>query len=54
MLVYASPAGRPDADTLKAFRDAGVDQLIVPTMARDADGYRRRMDGLAETALAAA
>jgi alkanesulfonate monooxygenase SsuD/methylene tetrahydromethanopterin reductase-like flavin-dependent oxidoreductase (luciferase family) len=48
VLVYASPKGRPDADTLRAFRDAGVDQVIVPTLARDAEGYARRMDGLAE------
>lgn len=54
VLIYASPDGRPDADVLKRFRDAGVDQIIVPTMARDVDGYRRRMDGLADLARAAA
>lgn len=54
VLVYASPAGRPDGDVLRAFRDAGVDQVIVPTMARDAEGYQRRMDGLAELAQQAA
>ena len=54
VLVYASPQGRPDGDTVRAFRDAGVDQLIVPTLARDAAGYARRMDGLAEIARLAA
>lgn len=49
VLVYASPRGRPDADAIRAFRDAGVDQLIVPVMARDGDGLRRRLDALAES-----
>lgn len=50
--VFASPAGRGriDADTLAAFRDAGVDQAIVPVFGRDADGFRKRMDTLAEVA----
>jgi probable F420-dependent oxidoreductase len=50
--VHASPAGRGriERDTLAAFRDAGVDQAIVPTFGRDADGFRKRMDTLAEVA----
>lgn len=54
LLVYVSPKGRADGDTLRAFADAGVNQVIVPTMARDLDGFRKRMDALAEVAAQAA
>lgn len=39
--------GRPQADDLLRFRDGGVDEVIVPVFAKDAEGYLRRMDGLA-------
>ena len=49
--VFVSPGrGRPDTDLLHRFRDAGVDQLIVAVMGRDADAVRQRLDALAELA----
>lgn len=49
--VFVSPGrGRLDADLLQRFCDAGVDQLIVAVMGRDADAVRQRLDGLAELA----
>ena len=49
--VFVSPGrGRPDAELLQRFRDAGVDQLIVAVMGRDADAVRQRLDSLAELA----
>jgi len=40
-------------DTVKAYRDAGVDQLIAPLFARDLDDLRRRADRLLATTAAA-
>jgi probable F420-dependent oxidoreductase len=51
--VYASPhQGRLDEKTLDGFRELGVDQVILPLFARDADGLRRRADALAAQTLA--
>jgi probable F420-dependent oxidoreductase len=50
-----SPFFRPvDASTLARYRDLGVDQVVLPLVAGDADGIERRGDELAELALAAA
>lgn len=46
--VAVGARGRPDADALRRFEDLGVDQVIVPVLARDAEGFLRRMDALAE------
>ncbi len=46
--VAIGTRGRPDADALRRFEDLGVDQLITPVLARDAEGFLRRMDALAE------
>ena len=46
--ISVSPYMRPtDLDTLKRYRDAGVDQVIVLAAARDTDGLLRTLDGLA-------
>lgn len=37
-----------DLDALKAYRDAGADQVIVFAFARDPDGLRATLEGLAE------
>jgi probable F420-dependent oxidoreductase len=50
--IQVSPrAQRLESGMLDAFRDQGVDQLIVPLFSRDADGLRRRADALAEQTL---
>ena len=51
VLVYASPRGRLDSAALDAFREQGVDQLILPLFGRSADSLRRRADALAEQTL---
>ena len=38
-----------DLDTLKAYRDAGADQVILFAFAPDADGLRATLEGLAES-----
>jgi probable F420-dependent oxidoreductase len=46
--VTAAPrGGRPDPELVGRFRDAGVDELVVPVMGRDAEAYLRRLDALA-------
>lgn len=46
--VAIGARGRPGPDDLKIFRDLGVDQLVVPVLATDAEGFLRRLDKLAE------
>jgi len=47
--VYAAPpAGAAGADTLRAYADLGVDQVILPLLAGNADKLARRADRLAE------
>ncbi|MDX1385741.1 MAG: TIGR03619 family F420-dependent LLM class oxidoreductase, partial [Thermoanaerobaculia bacterium] len=51
ILVYVSPAGRPrEPGDLAPFADAGVDQVILPFFARDAEGLERRADAFAKLA----
>lgn len=38
-----------DLDTLKAYRDAGADQVILVAFARDPDGLRATLEGMAES-----
>ena len=46
--ISATPhKGRIDGDGAKRFRDLGVDQLILPLFARDAEGLARAVDPLA-------
>jgi probable F420-dependent oxidoreductase len=40
-----------DADAVRRYRDAGVDQLIVMALGGDPDGLRTQLDGLARTVL---
>ena len=49
--IQASPRGGYDPDTLSRFRDLGVDQVVLPLFARDADGLRKRADALAADTL---
>jgi len=49
--IQASPSGRFDTDTLARFRDAGVDQVVLPLFARDVESLRRRADALAADTL---
>lgn len=52
--VHVTPAApRPDPDTVRRFRDLGVDQLILPFGGRDPARVRTRADDLAELAQAA-
>jgi probable F420-dependent oxidoreductase len=47
--VHISPYMKPvAADALARYRDAGVDQLILPAVAGDRDGLLARLDRLAE------
>jgi len=46
--VAIGARGRPGPDDLREFRELGVDQIIVPVFATDAEGYLRRLDKLAE------
>ncbi len=39
--IQVSPRGCYDADMLSRFRDSGVDQVVLPLFARDADDTRR-------------
>jgi len=49
--IQASPCGGYDADTLSRFRDSGVDQVVLPLFARDAESLRKRADALAADTL---
>jgi len=50
--VYATPRhGRLEEKTLERFGELGVDQLILPLVARDVDKLRRRADALAAQTL---
>ncbi len=43
-----SPYLKPfDADSVKRYRDLGIDQLILMTFALDRDGLLSTLDGLA-------
>lgn len=53
-ISVAPKGGRPDADSVARFRDAGADQLVVPVMGRDAETFLRRMDALADVLAQAA
>jgi alkanesulfonate monooxygenase SsuD/methylene tetrahydromethanopterin reductase-like flavin-dependent oxidoreductase (luciferase family) len=45
--VFVCPNRHPiTPETVKAYRDAGVDQLIAPLFARDLDGLKRRAERL--------
>jgi hypothetical protein len=45
--VFVCPNRHPiNADTVRAYRDCGVDQLIAPLFARDIDDLQRRVDRL--------
>jgi probable F420-dependent oxidoreductase len=48
--VSVSPyLGGCDLDALKAYRDAGADQVILFAFARDPDGLRATLEGMAES-----
>lgn len=49
--IQVSPRGRYDSDMLARFRDAGVDQVVLPLFGRDADNVRKRADALAADTL---
>jgi len=49
--IQVSPRGGSDPDTLARFRDAGVDQVVLPLFGRDADSLRQRADALAAVTL---
>jgi probable F420-dependent oxidoreductase len=49
--VFVGPRGAAGPEILASFRDLGVDQVIVPLFARDADSLRERADALAEMAI---
>jgi probable F420-dependent oxidoreductase len=49
--IQASPRGGYDPDTLARFRDAGVDQIVLPLFGRDAESVRKRADTLAADTL---
>lgn len=49
--IQVSPRGGSDPDTLARFRDAGVDQVVLPLFGRDADSLRKRADALAAVTL---
>jgi probable F420-dependent oxidoreductase len=47
--IFVSPAfRRVDRSGLERYRDLGVDQVVIPLLAGDADGIERRGDQLAE------
>lgn len=46
--VCVGSRGRVDREQARHYRELGVDQLIVPVMASDAEGYMRRLDMLQE------
>ena len=48
--VQVTPKGRHTPDMLSRFRDAGVDQLVLPLFGRDADHVRKRADDLVASA----
>ena len=50
--IQVSPRGHYDADILARFRDAGVDQIVLPLFGRSADVVRKRADALAADTLA--
>ncbi len=45
--VAIGARSRPTVDDVARFGDLGVDQIIVPAMARDAEGFLRKVDALA-------
>ncbi len=48
MKIQISPYLRPvDADDVRAYRDLGVDQIVVPFFAIDLDGVKRGADRVA-------
>ncbi len=49
--IQVSPRGRYDSDMLARFRDAGVDQVVLPLFGRDVDNVRKRADALAADTL---
>jgi len=45
--IAIGPNSKPvNADTVAAYRDCGVDQLVVALMAGNTDGLRRRIDAV--------
>lgn len=50
--VAIGARGRPGPEDMKSFRELGVDELIVPVFATDAEGFLRRLDKLAEQMVA--
>ena len=49
ILVYVGPSSKPiNPDTVAAYRDLGVDQLIVPLMAGNLERLARRRDRMVE------
>ncbi len=49
--IYVGPRGGAEPEILDGFRDLGVDQVILPLFARDADSLRGRADALAAMAI---
>ena len=49
--IQVSPLRGYDSDALSRFRDAGVDQIVLPLFARNADHLRKRADVLAAEAI---
>lgn len=48
--VFVCPNRHPlSSETVRAYRDLGVDQLIAPLFARDLEDLKRRVDGLLTT-----
>ncbi len=49
--IFVSPKGPADRETLNRLDELGVDQVILPLFARDADKLRQRADALAAETL---
>lgn len=49
--IQVTPHRESPEDALEHFRDAGVDQVVLPLFARDADTLARRADALAKRAM---
>ena len=51
--VFVSPAiDQLNPDGLRRFRDLGVDQVILPLLARNVEGFEKRADALAQLSAA--
>jgi probable F420-dependent oxidoreductase len=53
-LVVGPPGGKATLDTMKAYRDAGAEQVILALSGRDLDRFLGRLDGMAAELVAPA